>query len=386
MTVGRAALVALLLCSCASKEKDPGTEGGPCYGNGTCNAGLSCASNLCVRIPGRETGVDRSVADQLVRDASTLDQRTQDSGALDRPISDKFGPTPEKAGPVADKSATTPDKLGPTPDFMITAAWANIPSGMFVMGSPVSEPCRGTQEDQHTVTLTNALEMQTTEVTQAQFKALMGYDPTLAVGCNGNCAVQNVSWHEAVAYCNALSAKNGLATCYTCTGSGVNVTCDVAPQYTGAKIYTCPGYRLPTEAEWEYAYRAGTKTAYYSGDNDPLACKCSPLDQNLDKIGWYCGNWYSGAPRVALKLPNAWGLFDMAGSVMEWCHDWDPGPLGMAPVTNPWGAQYAVSRMCRGGSANGDGAQRTRAADRYCRLLPTLRGPAVGFRTCRTKP
>jgi len=145
--------------------------------------------------------------------------------------------------------------------------FVKINKGTFKMGSPAAEKCHYTDEEQHDVTLTHDFEIQTTEVTQAQFKALMSYNPSVFKSCGDNCPVEKVKWYEAAAYCNALSAKIGYAQCYTCTNSGTMVTCTWAVGYENEKTYKCPGYRLPTEAEWEYAYRAGTQTAYYNGAN-----------------------------------------------------------------------------------------------------------------------
>jgi len=129
--------------------------------------------------------------------------------------------------------------------------------------------------------------------------------------------------------------------------------------YSAGSIYACPGYRLPTDAEREYAYRAGTATAYYNGPNAANACQgCATLDTNLAQIGWYRGNatvsWSGcvsgtcgclGPHPVGQKPPNAWGLYDMAGNVWEWCQDLYQANLGTASVTDPWGAGSGTARV-----------------------------------------
>ncbi len=197
--------------------------------------------------------------------------------------------------------------------------FVRIPSGSFQMGSPASEDGRFTDETQHRVTITRAFLMQATEVTQGQYRSLMGKNPSHFTSCGDDCPVETVSWREAVAYCNALSRKEGLPECYD-----------------GDRLegLDCKGYRLPTEAEWEYAARAGSTGARY-GD--------------LDSVAWYDGNSGSSTHPVGKKKPNAWGLSDMLGNVNEWCHDWN-GDYSSGSATDPTGPQTGSNRVRRGGS------------------------------------
>jgi len=231
-----------------------------------------------------------------------------------------------------------------------TAKWITISDGTFQSGQPKTEKCHSNTASQRTVTLINTFEIQSTEVTHGQFQPLMGYHtgkfgpPTCL-----DCPVNNVNWHEAAAYCNKLSAKAGLTACYTCTGSKSKVTCQAA--FSGKTSYTCNGYRLPMNAEFEYAYRAGTTTAFYNGD---ITVCGEGSDPNAEKIAWYLSakktSTQAGAQPVGKKTPNAWGLYDMAGNVQEWCHDWRPKTKPTAPESDPVGPDTGVSRMLRGGN------------------------------------
>ncbi|MBW2734609.1 MAG: formylglycine-generating enzyme family protein [Deltaproteobacteria bacterium] len=252
------------------------------------------------------------------------------------------------------------------------------------MGSPSSEGCKYLgYEIEHDVTLTHDFEMQTTEVTGGHFLAVMGYDPSYDKNCGSDCPVEWVTWHEAVAYCNTLSGSRGLAACYSCSGDRASVRCQEATGYEGQALYTCPGYRLPTEAEWEYAYRAGTTTAYYNGDNAPNECnECITIDPNADSIAWYCANSDDAKHPVGQKQANAWGLYDMAGNVYEWCHDtWDP-LLDSTAVTNPVAPLGDFNRVLRGGNWR-DPPRQLRAAYRTLggAVLP---GHIMGFRCARS--
>jgi uncharacterized protein YjdB len=202
-----------------------------------------------------------------------------------------------------------------------------IEGGKFIMGSPSDEPNRYYEEGpQHQVTV-SAFYMGKYEVTQAEYESVMGTNPSYYKG--SNLPVGYVSWYDAVEYCNRLSQREGLTLVYQ--GSGDNITCN----------WSANGYRLPTEAEWEYACRAGTTTAYNTG---------STISTNT---GWYSSNSNGTTHPVGQKTPNAWGLYDMHGNVWEWC--WDRyGYYSSVAQTNPRGPVSGSWRVIRGGSLSCD--------------------------------
>lgn len=296
---------------------------------------------------------------------------------LDRGSPDMLPPdssAPKDSGP--DVPVMAPD-LGTVPPLQ----WVSIKAGTFKMGSPANEMCRepeSTKETLHQVTLTRSYLVSKYEVTQAQFAALLWYNPSKNKACGLDCPVEKISWHEAAAFVNALSLKAGLTACYACTGKAPKVICKVASAFAGPKFYTCPGYRLPTEAEWEHAYRAGTTSALYSGE----LTKCMAKDPVADKSGWYKHNSGGVSHPVGKMAANPWGLYDMAGGVWEWCNDWWSIDLGSAAATDPTGSTDEYYRIIRGGSWYGwsynlRGAQRFQKPATY-----TCHG--IGLRPVRT--
>jgi len=268
------------------------------------------------------------------------DRRVERDAAADAPRDRTADARADGAG----EAASDRGKHDTTPDGLVPGTYVAVAAGTFQMGAPTTEPCSSSNESLHTVTLSRTFLMGSTEVTQADFLKAMGYNPSKFTACGASCPVENVSWHEAAAYCNALSAKVALPQCYTCTGAGAAVTCAAAPGSEQAAVYACRGYRLPTEAEWEYAYRAGTVTALYSG---AITASCNDNDPNADLIAYYNDK----APHpVGQKLPNAWKLHDMAGNVWEWTNDLHVNDLGAATAQDPWGGTTGAARTYRGGS------------------------------------
>jgi uncharacterized repeat protein (TIGR02543 family) len=285
----------------------------------------------------------------------------------------------------------------PAPGFVV------IPAGTFIMGSPVDELGRGTNEGQVSVTLTKAFFLETAEVTQAQWKALSGgVNPSGFAG--DTLPVEYVSWWSTFGYLNARSATEGLNPCYilpttkpdggACTGTwqaGTLDCGDAMPAVNGGNVYNCTGYRLPTEAEWEYAARAGTTAATYGGNLNLTGNGCVtltgagpfPSGTALADLAWYaCNNMPFGAKIVRSKASNAWGLHDMLGNVWEWT--WDRASEAAASGTNPQNAGSGSGRVVRGGSW-GVGPGSVRAAHRGG-YPPRWRNYFIGFRVARSIP
>ncbi|HPB51815.1 MAG TPA: formylglycine-generating enzyme family protein [Myxococcota bacterium] len=239
----------------------------------------------------------------------------------------------------------------------IPAGWVVIPAGSFLMGSPPTESGRSGDEGPQTrVTIGAPFMLKKTEVTQGEWKAVMGSNPSGFGSCGDTCPVETVSWNDAVEYCNRLSKKENLEQCYDKSGDS----------YTFRGV-ACRGYRLPTEAEWEYAARAGSTAARHG---------------EIDQVAWSNNNSGSKTHPVGQKQANAWGLWDMLGNVWEWCSDWYAGNLVGGSVTDPMGPSSGSTRVFRGGSWN-TVASNVRAAFRYS-YSPGNRHTNRGFRPARS--
>ena len=312
---------------------------------------------------------------------------------------------PRKAGYVGERLSYRPPKQS---DF------ERVERGAYARGSERREPGRYNNEGIHTVGLTRDIFVKKTEVTQREWLGLVELNPSLFSACGLDCPVERVSWYETLAWLNRLSKAEGLQSCYTlsgcqgqlgsgCTGAARHArTCtgDFVCQDVGFVGLDCTGYRLPTEAEWEYVARAGTTTSTYAGNLTIAPARDAFI---LDPIAWYrrnsqvdhgsgqaCSsqlNVASSGPKcgtqpVGQKAPTDWGHYDLLGNVMEWV--WDgfsryPTRSAVNPV-----AHLGLERVVRGGSWASEG-RFLRSALRS-RLGPAGRNAEIGFRFVRTAP
>jgi formylglycine-generating enzyme required for sulfatase activity len=246
------------------------------------------------------------------------------------------------AGPIATKSGV---------EMM------RIPAGEFLMGS---EDGDDDEKPVHPVRV-SAFLIDVTEVTQESFERLMGRNPSRFKGADR--PVDQVNWHDAVQYCNVRSLREGLKRCY----DPQTLECD----------FEADGYRLPTEAEWEYACRAGTTTGWSFGD-DP---------GSLDKHAWVKEDSKNSTHPVREKRPNPWGLYDVHGNVAEWCNDYySESYPSEDEVTDPRGPATGENRVVRGGCW-ATGADRCRSSARGFEspgfVDVCFRRDAYGFRCVR---
>ncbi len=188
-----------------------------------------------------------------------------------------------------------------------------VNAGAFTMGSPTDEPLRDKAEGPRTeVKLTRNFWLGKTEVTQAQYEAIVGLNPSRFKEVGPNAPVEEVSWDDAMTFCKLLNERERAAK----------------------RLPKGRAYTLPTEAQWEYACRAGTTTSYAGAPST---------------MGWSNGNSKETTHPVAQLQPNNWGFYDMSGNILEWCFDWF-GDYPGGSVKNPTGPKRGHFRMARGGS------------------------------------
>jgi len=222
--------------------------------------------------------------------------------------------------------------------------------GTFTMGSPANERGANDDEKQHQVTISTPFYLQATEVTQGQWKKVMGDNPSYFKSCGEDCPVESVSWNNVHEFIKRLNL-----------------------------IERSDNYRLPTEAEWEYACRAGTTTRFYTGNC--LSTDEANYQGNFPFFGCPYGKYKLKTVKIGGFPPNPWGLYDMHGNVWEWCQDFK-GEYPSGNVKDPKGLLLGSSRVVRGGSW-GRGALACRAAKRNS-SPPMGHSNRIGFRLVKT--
>ncbi|MDR0870625.1 MAG: formylglycine-generating enzyme family protein [Planctomycetaceae bacterium] len=247
-----------------------------------------------------------------------------------------------------------------------------IPTGRFYMGSHDSdEYLRNNEHPQHRVQITKNLFIGVYPVTQSEFLSVMEYNPSSAVE-NEQCPADSVTWFSAVEFCNKMSEQEGLPLYYEL--SNVKRRTSGAVEQADVRMTGGIGFRLLTEAEWEYTCRAGGITPWCFGDNVA----------DVGKYAWFYDNAPSETQPVGQLKPNAWGLYDMHGNVMEWCQDWY-GEFYYQQCgeeeENPSGPEDGTARVLRGGAWQ-FGAEATRCSYRNS-SAPDAASSVIGFRVCR---
>lgn len=247
-----------------------------------------------------------------------------------------------------------------------------IPAGSFIMGN--NRNISQSEMPAHPVSISRSYLVSKYEVRNMEWNMIMPRSPSWSQ--QDSLPVENVTWFEAVDFCNRLSLRSGLVPAYSIRGDTVQC------------FFSASGYRLPTEAEWEYFARAGTSTEFYSGNPNSFYSACldsDTLERVVDEIGWYCLNSQSSSHASGQKKPNAFGLYDVIGNVGEWCWDWlDGNYYRNSTSIDPTGPSSGLLRVVRGGDFT-VGVLDSRVSSRRLSAHPATHTYSIGLRIIRPK-
>lgn len=389
----------VVVCACGAQRVAPGNHIKP---EDAAADSRDTLATLDSRSETAEIQVQDIATEMGAKDIVDLDQDGTEAEELDASDADVAEDTCQDCGVEA--ICTLDSGCVPMPQLgECSTGWCSIQGGSFQWGQTHCSSCllggpSSNVASPRTFTLTYDLLVHQMEITQANWQAVRGTEPSYFSDCGNDCPVERVSWYDAAWYCNQLSARQGLNECYElaeCEGSP-GTGCEPGASLCQGDFHCrelevtppteCNGYRLPTNTEWEFLARAGTVEATYSGPIEN--CHMCAHEPVLDEIAWYCAN-ADGAPHpCGQKTPNQWQLFDMLGNVMEWTDGrvGDNWALDTVDPVSEWGNAFfrLYEREVRGGSW----WLAPRYATAYSRLGMEARSRhrQIGFRVVRTRP
>lgn len=299
-----------------------------------------------------------------------------DTNALVHPLRDEG---PDAPGTLSNGIDDNCDGIRDCGDAAVPSI--RVAAATFMMGAPEDEPGWHPSEALHQVVLTHDFCLAVFETTEHAYLTVTGQEPSYNRNCGSDCPVERTTWHDAARFANAQSTREGLEHCYACDES----------ECVGiGSPYMCDGYRLPTEAEWELAARGTQPTnmfPYPGTVSDSIIEDCPPEGSFappsfLDDFAQYCGNSLDVKSPVGQRAPNSFGLYDLAGNVEEWTHDYYAAYPSVGVTVDPYGPSSGEQRAYRGGSFHSS-PNELRSGQRSA-FLDDQPSTQIGIRLART--